>query len=321
MDVNLRKDLIRYVPNRELESTITSITKKAPKGLVTKEELIEKLDVLMKKQPEATNLVNNLVRNYRYAGKRSISWSVPAEPIKFAKDQFEKLIKERTKSEVFDRETRSTLTKTPSLSRASWLNESKSLLEFAYAGAPYLEEIDYELEEIVPTRRASVLIRFLNCSPVIEDSPVIEGSPVIECRANARMSNALHERVSNILGFKTNILKFQDSDIRNIKKCLKAQKKFAKHKMSAGDFDTLDVSAAPIVPDLDDSDTYQNLCGSDELRQVRYTFSYLPQQGSRLDVTIYLTLKGHIWFVSEVPEEVIDHVFSSIAEVKGLKTT
>jgi len=80
----------------------------------------------------------------------------------------------------------------------------------------------------------------------------------------------------------------------------------------------VEVSAAPIIDDLDESNEYQNLLSGDELKKARYKFTYTLAEGRSLDVTIYLSKRGSIWFVSEVPEEVIDYVFSCVRKIKGI---
>jgi hypothetical protein len=312
MDATLKRDLTG-LPNRELEFIITNVTAKKPKGLVTKTALIEKIGALTKEHPEVTDQVNNqvnhLIRNYKFAGRSSISWSIPErteKELSLTEEKLEELIQQQAGTDVFEHEIKAPITSKPALNRASWLEQNKLLLQFVYAGAPYFEEIGYELEEIQPTRRANALIR------------LPDGSPVIECRANSKIVSALHGEVSSLLNTHTQVLAFSNGDIASIKNRLKAKKQSAKHKKLAGDFDTVDVKASRSVNDLDDSGTYQNLLGTDALQRVRYTFSFKPTDGSDLDVTIYLNNKGNVWFVSEVPEEVIDYVFSNIKEVKGL---
>jgi len=124
--------------------------------------------------------------------------------------------------------------------------------------------------------------------------------------------------VADILDIDTHILEFTDEEIENIKMCLNAKKKAARHKRSAGDFDVVEVSAAPIIDDLDESNEYQNLLSGDELKKARYKFTYTLAEGRSLEVTIYISKRGSIWFVSEVPEEVIDYVFSCVRRIKGI---
>jgi len=222
-------------------------------------------------------------------------------------EKIEELIIERAQGNPFIGDLRPSITSEPSLNRAQWLRSDLLKLEFVYADKTYLIEENYEIREIRPTRRAAILIRLLKNTPF-----------VIESRASFKKSQYLHRTVANILGIDIYILEFTDVEIEDIKRCLNAKKKAARHKKSAGDFDTVEVSASPQLDDLDNSQEYQQLLSGDELKKARYKFVYTTNSGSLLDVTIYISKRGSIWFVSEVPEEVIDYVFSCVRRIKGI---
>jgi hypothetical protein len=111
---------------------------------------------------------------------------------------------------------------------------------------------------------------------------------------------------------------FSDEDVRRIKEALNARKRSARHKRSGGDIDVIEMIASDTLADLDDSEEYREILSGDELRKARYSFDYTTMDGADLDITIFITNKGSIWFVSSVPEEVRDYVFSCIRSVKGL---
>lgn len=77
-------------------------------------------------------------------------------------------------------------------------------------------------------------------------------------------------------------------------------------------------AAAPHIDDLDASSEYSGSLSMDELRKVRYKFVYQTDERAQIEVTIHISNKGGIWFVSEVPEEVIEYVFSCVRAVKQL---
>lgn len=256
--------------------------------------------------PELVNKINNLISKYKFAGKTSISWSALQDGVYLDNNKLEKIIIEAMGSNPFKDELRPDPKRFPTLNKAVWLRENLLMLEFVYIDKPYLLEVDYDYQEIWPTRRASVLIR------------PYDTSFAIESRANLQQSRNLHKIVSDMLGVQANILDFSDDEIERLKLNLSAKKKAAKHKKSGGDFDTMEVTAAPTIDDLDESQEYLDSLSADELSKARYKFTYHDSDGGHLDVTIYISNKGSIWFVSEVPEEVIDHVFSSIRRVKRI---
>jgi len=306
MDFNFQRDLKKYVPMRELYYFLTEKLGEEPKGYVTKEALITKIEDLIDKNPDILNEIKELLSRYMFAGRGSVSWSVPIDSIDISKENIENLIIEHSQGNPFINELRPSITNEPALNKAQWLRENLLKLEFVYADKTYVIEENYEIREIRPTRRAVILIKLLNKSFVIES------------RANFRKSQYLHSKVANILNFKTKILEFTDYEIENLKDCLKAKKKAARHKKRAGDFDIMEVSAAYTIDDLDNSKEYQDLLSKDELRKARYKFTYSLSEGSPLEVIIYISKIGSIWFVSEVPEEVIDYVFSCVRKIKGI---
>ncbi|RKX91686.1 MAG: hypothetical protein DRP84_11225 [Spirochaetes bacterium] len=306
MELNLRRDLRKHVPLRELHFFIANKTGEEPRGYITKEALITKIEELANKNPEIIQDVKELLIRYMFAGKGSVSWSIPSETIEFSKEDIENLIVKKSEGNPFVEELRPPITSKPALNKAFWLRDNLLKLEFVYADRTYFIEENYEIREIRPTKRAAILIRLLNTLFVIES------------RASFAKSVHLHKMVADILDIDTYILEFTDEEIENIKTCLNARKKAARHKRLAGDFDVVEVSAAPTIDDLDESDEYQNLLSGDELKKARYKFTYALAEGRSLDVTIYISKRGSIWFVSEVPEEVIDYVFSCVRKIKGI---
>ena len=305
MDENLKKDLRKYVPIRELHFYISRKVGEEPKGYTTKDALVDKLEKITKTAHDFEEIRKLLIK-YKFAGKGSISWSKPSDESSLTKEELQKKIKENLERDPFSEELRPQLTNVPRLNKADWLRDNLLKLEFVYSDHPYLIEENYEFREIVPTRRTAILIRILN-------SPF-----VVESRAPFSRSIHLHKTVSEILGIDTEILDFSDIDVQRIKFRLNAKKKAAKHKKASGDFDTVEVVAAPHIDDLDTSSEYSGSLSADELRKVRYKFVYETLDKNKMEVTIHISNKGGIWFVSEVPEEVIEYVFSCIREIKHL---
>lgn len=306
MEQTLERDLIRYVPKKDLISLVKISGGASCGDTITKKSLVELLDALLTKTPKLSDEIISLIRNYKFAGKTSVSWSVPVEETCMTRDQFEKIIIDKLGSNPFENELKPEPTNLPSLNKADWLKDDLLRLEFVYIGRSQLLEVDYDYQEIWPITRANVLIRILNSSFVIES------------RAEFNQSRRLHNIVSDLVGVKTNIIEFSETDIERIKSRLNAKKKSAKHKKFAGDFDTVDVTAAPSIEDLDESHEYLDYLSTDEISKVMYKFNYDDSDGGHLDVTIRISKKGSIWFVNMVPEDVVSHVFSCIGEIKRI---
>lgn len=316
MESALKTQLKKNVPNSELHFFIKGVTGEEPRGYVTKEALIERLADLTVENPSLIEDVNELLIKYRYAGRGSVSWSIPTnihtddnesgEEIRLTKEDIERLIISNTNSNPFNADIRPLIDVKPALNRSRWLRDDLLNLEFVYADRTQMVEENYEIKEIKPTRRASILIRILGSSFIFES------------RANFNKALLLHGMASDMLNVDSEILNFDYNDVESLKMILNAQKKAARHKMLAGDFDTVEVTASPIVQDLDDSEEYKTYFDGDELRKARYRFKYVSNTGAQTDVTMYISHKGSIWFMSDVPEEVIEYVFSGIREVKRI---
>lgn len=312
--------LKRYVPLRELHFFLKDITGKEPISYTTKEALIVYLENLIENDSKLLEKVNELVIKYKNAGRGSVSWSIPKKENKQSEENSSKgfknkncdkkefitnLIIKKNSVNPFENEIRPSIGKKPSLNKCEWLRDDLLKLEFVYADKSQFIEEDYEIKEIFPTRRASILAR------------VCDSSIILESRASFNKAKILHEMTADMLGEEYEILDFSLEDVEHLKTFLNAKKKSARHKKSAGDFDTVEVTLSPILDDLDSSKEYKDYLHDDELRKAMYKFGYITDTGSEMDVTMYVSNKGSLWFVSEVPEEVIEHVFSGIREIKG----
>ena len=255
---------------------------------------------------ELTTELLNLISKYKFAGKGSVSWSIPKERVNIKKDEFQEILKKKTCEDIFDHELRPRITREPALNKAEWLDNDVMRLEFVYKDRSYFIEDEYDIKEIWPTRRASILVTLL------------KDGFIIESRAEFHQASRLHRIVSSLIGIETQIMDFSDEDIKKIKDALDARKRLARHKRAGGDIDVIEMIASETLNDLDDSEEYCEMLSGDELKKAGYKFRYTMVNGFELDITIYINNNGSIWFVSSAPEEVREHVFSCVRSVKGL---
>ena len=307
MDPYLRSELKRYVPLAELRSFIEICEGEPLRSCNTKDDAILHLDPLILSRRELINELYTIILKYKFAGKGSVSWSIPVERKKLTKSEFQDLINQRAGGDdAFTRELRPEITREPALNKAEWLEGDILRLEFVYKDRSQFVETDYSLQEIWPTRRSSILIYILN------------DSFIIESRADFNQASHLHRIASSLLGIDTQIIDFSDEDIERLKEMLNARKWTARHKRSSGDIDVIEMTASPTIEDLDDSEEYQRTLSGDELKKAGYRFNHTTSEGADLDITINVSKKGSIWFMSSTPEEVRDYVFSCIRDVKNL---
>ena len=318
IDKNLELDLKRYVPLSELK-TLTSKWEGEEVTSRTKEEVINRLNVLILKHrgEEILDEITQLVTKYKFAGKCAISWSIPKEESEEESEEelirtnnFKKYIEQsfinHCETNPFECAIRPPVDDMPRLNRAGWLTDNLLKIEYIYAGKKKIIEEDYdEPREIRPTMRSVVLVR------------LIGDSFVIECRDNYQTARKLHKITSQILHKDVEIITFSDEDIEAIKRDLNGKKKGARLKRSGGDFDTVEVTASPILDDLDESPEYNVTfkLKDDEIREARFLIPY-EAEGKTSEISIKINNNGSVWFMSMVPEEVVNYVLSCIKRVK-----
>ncbi len=305
MDKAKKRNLNQYVPYRDLVAIYLDSTKQTLSEGLKKSEVIDLLENEEAKIPSISTKTDDLVIQYKFAGRTSISWSVPKEKIDLSPSEVEKILTTKM-GNPFRTELRPPITSEPKLNTADWLNPKLILLEFVYTDKELTFEENYQMKTIHPQKRARGFIRFLN-------SPFI-----IEGRANYRIARQLHEKIAQLVNTNVSHLAFTDEDFESLKEALNANKKAIKVKKFAGCFDTMSGTAAPNIADLDAEQEYQEVMGNDQIKKVRLEFDFPFRPRNTLKVSIMISSRGNIWFASMVPEEVVDHLFLRIREIKGL---
>lgn len=126
-------------------------------------------------------------------------------------------------------------------------------------------------------------------------------SNIIDAREEIEWLN-----LTNLSESETNLL--INCELRGILKC-------AKHKVTEGAFDTIEVRAKPDV-NLTDEPEYNEAYSDYPYRIKRVTFAFQNSNGFTEEISTQITTEG-INFYSIVSEEVIQHVLDCVLRIKG----
>jgi hypothetical protein len=305
MDKKLRLNIERHIPVSELEFFLKRFTLDEETGHRNKENIIAEVGKVIAESPEVREALEKLLSQYKNAGRGSITWGIIYEGL--SNEDIEKALINKHGRKVFDSEMRPEVTKVPALNMAEWMDEEKKTLrlEFAESGKRKLEYQAYELVEVHGMKIVDCFLRFF------------ESHTVVEVRTNLNSAPKYHGKIGYMLNQKVEVIEFSLLEIAAIERSLNTSRKSAKHKKLSGDLDIVSVSASPTVEDLKASTEYNALLGNDEIKDARCQFIYTGSDGRETNVTLGISSKGSVWFLNEVPEEVVDHVFSVVKTAKG----
>lgn len=110
MDAHLQNDLKRYVPMQELRSFIERCEGLPLTACNSKDDAILHLDPLLTARRELMNELNEIISKYKFAGKGSVSWSMPDAEIELTRQEFQALINENAGDDPFAHELRPNIT-------------------------------------------------------------------------------------------------------------------------------------------------------------------------------------------------------------------
>jgi hypothetical protein len=301
------QELDKHVPMKALQELIDEASgDQEPPKHGTKESLLDEVRGLIETKNLSLTQVNKLVQDYKFAGRVSVCWGIPLQRVTLSKQNIQQKIIDRSLINSFEEEIKPQLTQKPAFNKAEWLDDSLLRLEFAYAGKSYEVEDNYEKRTIIPTKRINSYIRLL------------DKTFVVETRASIRESKLVHNSIFLLLGIEIVPMTFSNQDIAFLKQELHAKSKAAKHKRFGGDLDTVYVSASPELDDLENSEEYKQNFIHGELRETRLEFVYTTSSKQKIDTSVHVSNQGNIWFMTDVPEELIEYMFSVVRKIKFL---
>lgn len=299
------------VPMKVLHELIEdAVGKQDAQKPTDKKALLNNIKELVHKDIISVKTVLQLIQDYKYAGRVSICWGIPFQWTSLSKTKLQEIILEKSNVNPFEKEIKPKLIPRPSFNRAEWLAEDLLRLEFVYAGKSYEVEDNYQKRIIVPTKRIGCYIR------------LEEKTFVVETRASIQASKKIYDALSRLLDIDIVSMTFSNQDIQVLKQKLNdkstATKKAAKHKRYGGDLDMVSVSASPAIDDLDSSDEYNSKFADGELKEVRFRLIHITDSKQKIDASLHISNQGNIWFMSDVPEEIIEYVFAIVRKIKFL---
>jgi|694.fasta_scaffold72919_2 hypothetical protein len=302
----LIKDLGFYASVKTIQDLLAEVSDYRPTIHATKEKLLSQVEFFVSSRMLPITRVRETVSEYQFAGKVSVCFGIPLEYRGFTKTQLEKLLCANRNTNPFEYEIKPELTQKPSFNRAEWMSDTKLRLEFTYAGKSYELEDDYQLRTIKPTNRVNAYIRLL------------DKVFLVETRASIRETKLIHDAISRLLGVEVTAMNFSDQDFALLKYELKAKLRKATSKSSGGQLDIISVSASPEIDDLEDSEEFKQKFNNGEFRAKRLEFPYIQKSGFTMNVSLYVSHQGNIWFMSDVSEAIIEYVLSAVRTVKFL---
>lgn len=300
----LLKQLGNSVPVQEIHNLISKSGSDKTYKHLNKYDLLDEVKKLFITRQISLQDLEKTISDYKFAGRVSVCWSIPLNRVAMSRKDLESLLAGKFSVNPFEQEIRPELSKEPEFNSAEWLSEDLLRLEFTYAGKSFEVEDNYEKKIIIPTHRINSYIR------------LVYDTFVVETRANIRTARMVRSAVSALFDTEVVPLRFANSDIDIIKEKLKAKSRAVKYKYYGGELDTVSISASPGLSDLADSKNLANFNNGGELKEVRFEYTYKDKDGNATDVSLHISSIGNIWFMSGVPESVIENVFSIIRSIK-----
>lgn len=294
-----RKQLVQVCKNYELKSSGNSSNDYA-KVIVQ--------DCRSRKEGEI------LLDEFRYAGRTAVRVYKPIElKLDYLKsiESLKKFLKTQYGNELFTNGIKVKIDHEPKLFKV-YEGENKLFLSFIYLGA---ERRIFKNYEIVKE------------SPQIVDYLVLHFDPLLlEMRVALNKDSIFKESFLKSIGVNDkiewfNICSLSKSEAEILKDTLSGELTGAKHKMTEGIYDTVEVKAKLNV-DLSEEDEYQDKYNDLPYRTLTFQFPFRYNNELEDEVTLKITntensSNNGLVFMSVVSETVIEHVISTVFTIKA----
>lgn len=248
-----------------------------------------------------------LAEEFRYAGKTAVRIYKPIDSIsdKFNDiNYFENFLIEKYGNEILKTGLRLPPNEEPQLFKVAKYNK-KLFLSFIYLGS---ERRIFRNYQIVKERPQNVDYLVLHFNPLLLEMRVPLNKDNLFKKAFLKVIN-MDEEIDWI-----NMSMLSDTEANNLKDILGSELTRAKHKMTEGIYDSIEVSAKPDI-DLAEEPDYQENYSDKPYSKLTFNFPFRYNNGVEDDISIVITKDGII-FRSMVSEEVIDHVIKQVLEIK-----
>lgn len=242
-----------------------------------------------------------VIREYVRTGRSVVSWYVPRRPVaELTRGSVEERLIEHYERNPFEEDLRFDLTSTPEVISAMWLTDDVALLELARAKeAPAWDGLDFSPRLLTAFSR--VVLR--------------TGTTFLECWGDIQVAKAAGKSLGLILGIgMTDQITLADEELDELTSVLKARIPLDRVKDDSGTYDTIEVTADPLVRDLQQVPEYQSdIAPKPSIRRV---IEFDPPDGGP-PVRLEITRSSGFWFRGYVAEEVVEHVLSVVRSIKG----
>lgn len=249
-----------------------------------------------------------LFNDYRFAGRTAVNIFTPLTGVDRQWDNievFHKKLLSKYGDKVFTG-LRPQLSEKPQLIQA-YKRENSYVLAFSYLGRPRRQLVKYEIVKYKPQLLDYVIIHFNPFS--------------VEIRAPLNKEKLFKAAVLEVMGIKEDkvdwdmITRFSDKEAFMLAQSLKAGLKGAKHQMTEGIYATKEVVAHPNINLYEQEEYKKEFAGKPVKRQTLY-FEYEYSFGLKEVISFRIADTG-LNFISNVSEEVINHVISVFLNIRA----
>lgn len=266
-------------------------------------------------EDKCADAANAVLEQFAFAGKTLVTLWKPINDVTADMDDIEYFGThlENKYSEIFNKRRQGiSPTVEPQLSHAINLGD-RIILEFIYQGRDQ-RTFNYQ-EGSVETMK-----------PTLVDYVVVHFSPfMLEFRCPQTETNKFRSAMEELLGLDPDATDWfceslmTESEIDELGNKLHASLRGAKHKMTHGAFDSVDLKAKDQVEDLYQEDEYMDLCGSEPTVSKSFSFEFLNDLGFTQQITFEITnttAVGRIFIRTNASEDAIRYVVNTIIEIR-----
>lgn len=256
---------------------------------------------------KASEVGEILAQEFRYAGKTAVRLYQPIDSIPEVFNDinyFKSFLVSRYGNEILREGVRVPPNDEPQLFKVDEYND-KLYLSFTYLGA---ERRVFRNYEIVKERPQNVDYLVLHFKPLLLQTRVPVRRDDLFKKAFLKVID-IHQEIEWL-----NMSMLSDMEAEKLRNILNGGLVRAKHKMTEGIYDSIEVSAKPDV-NLAEEPEYQENFSDKPYRSLTFNFPFKYNNGLEEDISITITKDGII-FHSTVSEEVIDCVIKHILDIK-----
>lgn len=283
-----------YVPEPSLAALAKErgITISTKNKRILAEELVQSLEAA-----DLWQIVTHSVRT----GRSVVSWYLPQQPVaELTRDSVQDSLITHYDANPFEIDLEFDLTSVPEVASGMWLTDDVALLELI-RGKEIYEWDRLSLRPRLRTMFSRAILRM--------------GATFLECWGDSESAQASGGRLGLILGLgEPQQVTLNDAELDQLTSDLAARITLARVKDDSGNYDTYEVTADPMIGDLQQVQDYQTgIAGKPSIRRV---IEFDPPSGGP-PVRLEITRSSGFWFRGYVAEEVVDDVLSVVRALKG----